>query len=367
MSEESNIRKGTDIVKNTVIHFLLVSFALIVQNSLAGSATWNLNPTTGDWNTATNWTPATVPNGPADIASLDNSSQTGLSVSAPTEVSEIVFNPGASAFTIAPKASTQVNVLTISGAGIINNSGITQNLATNSHGFKTSEIHFTNAASAGTGTYITNHGNPVAGLFAYTQFFNNATAGSATIVNEIGGGWVGQTIFNDTSNAGNATLITAGGSITFRDGSSAANATFSGNGGFFFFEDTSSAGNGVFTLGGPDAGTTTPTVSFAPETTAANAIFIVKGGQASSALGGLIFFDGNSDHATVTVDGGAVSGALGGALQFDAGTAGSGNFTINGASITGAAGATVAFTEEAAGGNAIFKLAEERSEAPVAH
>jgi DNA-binding beta-propeller fold protein YncE len=26
----------------------------------AGSATWNLNPTTGDWNTAGNWTPATV-------------------------------------------------------------------------------------------------------------------------------------------------------------------------------------------------------------------------------------------------------------------------------------------------------------------
>jgi hypothetical protein len=30
----------------------------------AASATWNLNPAGDDWNTAANWTPATVPNGP---------------------------------------------------------------------------------------------------------------------------------------------------------------------------------------------------------------------------------------------------------------------------------------------------------------
>ena len=29
----------------------------------AGSATWDLSPGSGDWNTAPNWTPATVPNG----------------------------------------------------------------------------------------------------------------------------------------------------------------------------------------------------------------------------------------------------------------------------------------------------------------
>jgi len=32
----------------------------------AGSATWSLNATTGDWNTATNWTPPTVPNATID-------------------------------------------------------------------------------------------------------------------------------------------------------------------------------------------------------------------------------------------------------------------------------------------------------------
>ena len=42
----------------------------------ADSATWNLNPTSGDWNTANNWTPATVPNGRDDVASFSTSAIT---------------------------------------------------------------------------------------------------------------------------------------------------------------------------------------------------------------------------------------------------------------------------------------------------
>ena len=33
----------------------------------ASSATWNLNPTSGEWNTAANWTRAPVPDGPRDV------------------------------------------------------------------------------------------------------------------------------------------------------------------------------------------------------------------------------------------------------------------------------------------------------------
>jgi hypothetical protein len=29
------------------------------------SAQWNFNPVSGDWNTAANWTPTTVPDGPS--------------------------------------------------------------------------------------------------------------------------------------------------------------------------------------------------------------------------------------------------------------------------------------------------------------
>jgi len=46
----------------------------------ADSATWNLNPTSNDWNTAANWTPATVPDGPLDVATFAVSNTTGVSL-----------------------------------------------------------------------------------------------------------------------------------------------------------------------------------------------------------------------------------------------------------------------------------------------
>jgi hypothetical protein len=43
-------------------------FAVLLLGSagvaFAGSATWDLNPATNNWNAAVNWTPDTVPNGP---------------------------------------------------------------------------------------------------------------------------------------------------------------------------------------------------------------------------------------------------------------------------------------------------------------
>ena len=50
---------------------IFVILLLCFQNAQAGSATWNLNPTSGDWNTAANWMPNTVPDGPNDIATFD--------------------------------------------------------------------------------------------------------------------------------------------------------------------------------------------------------------------------------------------------------------------------------------------------------
>jgi len=49
---------------------LVAALALWATDAaLAGSATWKLNPTSGDWNTAANWSPSTVPNGAADTES----------------------------------------------------------------------------------------------------------------------------------------------------------------------------------------------------------------------------------------------------------------------------------------------------------
>jgi hypothetical protein len=77
---------------------ILLSLLFAASNPLlAADATWNLNPISNDWNTATNWTPATVPDGQA---TFDVSNTTHISISADASVGSIVFNPGASAFTI---------------------------------------------------------------------------------------------------------------------------------------------------------------------------------------------------------------------------------------------------------------------------
>ena len=79
---------------------LLPVFVLMLgtQTSQAGSATWKTSPASGDWDTASNWTPATVPNGPSDTATFASSNVRNVAVSADTVVSDIAFN--ASAFTI---------------------------------------------------------------------------------------------------------------------------------------------------------------------------------------------------------------------------------------------------------------------------
>ena len=57
-----------------------------LQVVYADSATWSMNPTTGDWNVAANWTPATVPNGVSDIATFGMSNTTHVSLSAMTDL-----------------------------------------------------------------------------------------------------------------------------------------------------------------------------------------------------------------------------------------------------------------------------------------
>ena len=43
---------------------------LLDAQAKGGSATWNSNPINNLWNTAQNWTPATVPNGETDVATF---------------------------------------------------------------------------------------------------------------------------------------------------------------------------------------------------------------------------------------------------------------------------------------------------------
>src|SRR5439155_17897051 len=86
---------------NLLVATMLLLFA---DGTIFGqSAVWDLAPGSGDWNTATNWTPMTVPNSSADTATFASSAVTSISVSANTEVNGVVFNAGAGAFTITSK------------------------------------------------------------------------------------------------------------------------------------------------------------------------------------------------------------------------------------------------------------------------
>ena len=107
-------------IKTKLLIVLSLAFAI---NAHAGSATWNLNPGSSNWGTAPNWTPATVPNGLADTAMFAVANNSAVSALADIEVNQIIFNPGASAFTITSlPASNGTSALTISGTGVSNQS-----------------------------------------------------------------------------------------------------------------------------------------------------------------------------------------------------------------------------------------------------
>src|SRR6266487_2572998 len=199
-----------------------------------GSATWKANPADGNWGSASNWNPATVPNGPADTATFANSNKRFLASEGDIEVNGVVFNRGASAFTIIEL----FNTMFITGVGITNNSGIMQTFAPGP-----GVIIFDHSATAGSLTLYDNRGSVLFGgtstadyaTFNNTggtvNFFNSSTADHAIFNNN------GEIVFAESSTADHATVNNTG-LVTFREGTptaTAGNATFINNGGFIVF------------------------------------------------------------------------------------------------------------------------------------
>ena len=280
----------------------------------ANSASWNLNPTNGDWNTATNWTPQTVPNGPTDVATFAGSSITGLTLSAETtEVAAIVFNAGGSSFNItADPESTQTDVtMTISGTGIINNSGVTQNLA---------------AAQ-------------VSGPDGFIDFVNGASARY----------WTALTALGATTNG-----LYHGGFISFNRGA-----------GTMLFIGNATAANAIFTLNGSTTSSSPPANIvfigiFGDICTAANGFFTVNGGQRPGTSGGSVFFNGfngtqvvSAGRATLINNGGNGRDSVGGQTAFltDWTTASQATLVAN-----GGVNGTIAFYGNSDGGEARIEL-----------
>jgi autotransporter-associated beta strand protein len=271
-----------------------ISLALLffASTSHAGSATWKASPATGDWNTAANWKPATVPNGAADTATFASSNVTNVSLSSGVEVSGIVFSAGASPFTITVNPPAQQFQLSITGAGITNNSGVTQHFVTGDDaGGAVGEIVFRNQAAAGNMTVFTNKGGVFGGAQGAgggVEFYDRSTAEGANFVNQAG-----------------AVTGAGGGFVFFAAGATAATGTFTNNG-----ATVSGAGSGELHLfRGADAG---------------GAAIVNNGGTAAGANGGATILDAGTEGAFTSSAGTATmianagtNGGHGGVISFE--------------------------------------------------
>ena len=281
-------------IASTVIAAILTLVLSTGSSTFAGSATWKASPADGNWGRTSNWTPGTVPNGPADTATFARSSQRFLGSQGDIEVNGIVFNPGASAFTIIEL----FNTLFISGVGITNNSGIMQTFAPGP-----GLIIFDHSATAGSLTLYDNRGSVIFGGTSsadnatfinngIVEFDNSSTAGNATVTNG------NELLFRGSSTADHATITNSeSGQVLFLEGTptaTAGNATITNNGGFIVFNSSFSATN----------------------STAGNATFINNGAAVSGASPGETLFNpGDAGNATLIANGG-VSGGDGGLIVF---------------------------------------------------
>jgi hypothetical protein len=206
-------------MKTLIVAAIRCSLLFLVPTvGYAISAQWDLNPISGDWNTAANWTPNSVPNGSADVATFGLSNTTGVSISANTEVNSIIFTPAATNpynITASPGFT-----LTISGSGITNNSGRTQFLrAVDDDAGNIGTIVFSHSATAGgSNVSISNEGGSV-------NFFNSSTAGAAVFDNAFGFSQSGSINFFNHSTAGSSTIFNDDAATIFHDQSTAGSAT----------------------------------------------------------------------------------------------------------------------------------------------
>jgi autotransporter-associated beta strand protein len=246
-----------------------------VTSAQAQDATWLASPSSGDFNSATNWSTGTVPSGTATFGS---SATTALSSSAPTAIGGWTFNAGASAYTF-----TNGDTLSFNGAGIVIKGG---SLALTNAAFFT--LNFQNASSAGSAT-IANNG--------FVQFSGNSSAGTAAITNNSGG----TTYFLDSSNAGSA-HITDNWSLAFFNASTAGNATIDSSGSLAF-HDSSSAGNANVTVNGSASFLDSSSAGSSTITNNSTLIFdnTSSAGTANISNNNLLEFIGNSSAAGATI------------------------------------------------------------------
>jgi autotransporter-associated beta strand protein len=207
------------------------------QQTLADSATWRFDPINSDWTTPENWTPETVPDAETDTASFDVSNVTDITISSYFVIGSVIFNDGASAYTIS-------GILSIAGSGVINNSGVTQTFV-----FNQQSLGFGNSSTAGANVVYVSNGEPTA-TYAATVFGGQSNAGSATFINsgDSPGVEAVYMVFRDNSSAFDSTIInhsgdTVGPRVDFLDHATAGDSNFTLEpGSILNFDNSSTSG-----------------------------------------------------------------------------------------------------------------------------
>lgn len=282
-----------------ILPVLLLLFG--TQSGLAGSATWSGghvdDPT--DWIEAANWRPMTVPSDVSDTATFSSGGQTTVTVSGiGPSISNITFLPTALPFTI---TIFPAYGLTLNGAGIVNNSGITQNFTLPRTGgpfpYSGNVIDFTNTASAGTATSFTLDGSTTDSPEpARILFEGSSTAGQGNfIINGSSSTWQGRygayLEFSGSATAGDGTL-------TVNPALESGDYLFPGQ---VHFLGTSTAGNATVTFNGATlSGAYGAYVTFYESSTAGNSTLISNGGT-NGGFGGSLLFYADSSGGTAQV------------------------------------------------------------------
>jgi autotransporter-associated beta strand protein len=158
-------------------HLLTTTAAVALLAALPARAqdtTWLVNPGSGNFNTAANWTPATVPTGTAFFGASNTTSITFQPFTT-TSIGTLQFNANAPAYSFITSDGLTTSI-SITGAGIVNNSSNAPTFIIGNQ----ANIFFRNASTAGNAIIITNAG-------ALTAFVDSATGGDARFITNAGG------------------------------------------------------------------------------------------------------------------------------------------------------------------------------------
>lgn len=214
---------------------------ILTALTLPAQTVWQGSDSNSNWNKASNWSPAVVPNSASTVAQFGSSPYTEIIVKGIFTVDRFHFVEAAGAYTFKLKGAAASNV-TIAGTGIDSDSTADQTFDVEGTANGDALLAFTNSATAAQ-AILTARGvivNEIATQRGKIEFRNSSTARQATFNVED----AGYVLFSDTATAHKARFNARGteSDVIFRDTSTAAESRFTLNGSRVSFENSSTAG-----------------------------------------------------------------------------------------------------------------------------